>query len=370
MAANRITAAGALRRGQNPLALAYLALFALLLAAAAAITFLGDPHAGDPVVTMELAQRAPAARRTATAGPVPQSSAAASAENNGAAQETAAAPLSVPQHVSQQIYAGGALVADPALIENTPLGPLPRIADDGTTPMRAYSPGAISDGRPRIAIVISGLGISARQTEAALKGLPAGVTVAFAPYAADTQRWVTLARKQGHEVLLEVPMEPYDFPDSDPGPHTLRSGVGEDANTERLAWALTRVTGYAGVTNLLGGRFLTDASSLEPMLTYLARRGLMFFDNGAATHSAAPDVAARVGVAFAQSDSSIDKIQTAMEIDRRLSALEADARAHGSAAGAGQLYPVTIDRVSRWAQGLSGRGFVLAPASAIVSQPR
>jgi polysaccharide deacetylase 2 family uncharacterized protein YibQ len=275
-----------------------------------------------------------------------------------------------PQKITRQIFSGGALVADPALVENTPAGPLPRIADDGTTPMRAYAPAAISDGRPRIAIVIGGLGISATQTQAALKGLPSGVTLAFAPYAADAQHWVAQARKQGHEILLEVPMEPYDFPDSDPGPHTLRSGVGEDANTERLVWALTRFSGYAGVTNLLGGRFMADASSLEPMLTFLARRGLMFYDNGAATHSAAPDIASRVGVSFAQSDSTIDKIQTAMEIDRRLSALESEARANGSAAGSGQIYPVTIERVKNWAQGLAGRGFVLVPASAIVFQSK
>jgi polysaccharide deacetylase 2 family uncharacterized protein YibQ len=360
-----MTGTGA-RRGPNPLALSYLALFALLIVLAAGLSFFGNPHAGDPVVVMDLRGASPPHPLRQT---VPPSVAA-----RQATQPEAAAPTLPPdlptQKITQQIYSGSALVADPALVENTPMGPLPRIADDGTTPMRAYAPAAISDGHPRIAIVIGGLGISAKATEAALKGLPAGVTLAFAPYAADAQNWVSLARKQGHEVLIEVPMEPYDFPDSDPGPHTLRSGVGEDANTERLAWALTRFSGYAGVTNLLGGRFMADASSLEPMLTFLARRGLMFFDNGQAAHSAGPDVAARVGVAFVQSDSTIDKIQTAMEIDRRLSALETEARAHGSASGSGQIYPVTIARVKSWAQGLSGRGFVLAPASAIVSQPK
>jgi hypothetical protein len=105
-------------------------------------------------------------------------------------------------------------------------------------------------------------------------------------------------------------------------------------------------------------------------MTYLARRGLLFYDNGSATHSAAPDVAARVGVAFAQADSTIDTIQTAMEIDRRLSSLEGVARTRGFAVGSGFIYPVTIDRVNRWAQGLAGRSFVLVPASAIVSQSK
>ena len=172
--------------------------------------------------------------------------------------------------------------------------------------------------------------------------------------------------RQGHEVLLELPMEPYDFPDSDPGPHTLRAGVGEESNTQRLTWSLTRFTGYAGVTNLLGGRFLGDPDSLEPVMTFLARRGLFFFDSGPATRSAAPDVAQRLDAPYVQSSTTVDTIQTAMEIDQRLSDLETRARLNGSASGVGFLYPVTIERVSEWAKGLPGRGFVLVPASAIV----
>jgi hypothetical protein len=244
---------------------------------------------------------------------------------------------------------------------------LPRIADNGRSPMNAYAPPVPNVQGPKIAIVVSGLGISAKATAAALATLPPGITLAFAPYADDVQRWVSEARKRGHEVLLEVPMEPYDFPDSDPGPHTLRTGSGEDSNIDRLTWSLTRFTGYAGVTNLLGGRFMADPASLEPVMTFLARRGLVFFDSGSATRSAAPDVAQRTGAPFVQSATDIDAIQTGMEIDQRLSELEARARLNGSASGSAFLYPITIERLAAWAQGLPGRGFVLVPASAIVT---
>lgn len=346
-------------RGLRPLLIAYVAVVALLVLFGIAVVLFGDPRAGEPVVRLELpapmAKTASAPARTAAPPPVT------------AAGEPTVPPPVVPPQITQSIYAGRALVADPALIESTPNGPLPKIAADGTPPLRAYAAPALDNGKPRIAIVISGLGMSAKQTAAALASLPPQVTLAFAPYATDVQRWVAEARRQGHEVLIEVPMEPFDFPDSDPGAHTLRSGAGEDANTERLTWALTRFTGYVGVTNLLGGRFLSDSDSLEPVMTFLSRRGLMFFDNGAATRSSAPDVAARAGTAFVQASNTIDKIQTAMEIDRELSELESDARAHGTAAGSGFLYPVTVERVAQWAQGLPGRGFVLVPASAIVT---
>jgi polysaccharide deacetylase 2 family uncharacterized protein YibQ len=283
-------------------------------------------------------------------------------------QKALAEVTAPPVVIDKPLFAGNALVADPALIENSPLGPLPRIADDGRKPMAAYAAPA-APGKFRIAIMVSGLGISAKATAAALASLPPAVTLGFAPYAGDVQHWVNAARQLGHEVLLEVPMEPLDFPDSDPGPHTLRAGVDEDSNLQRLTWTLTRFTGYAGVTNLLGQRFLSNSDALSPALTYLARRGLYFYDNGASPGSTAPQVAGATATPFAQSNESLDGIQTALEIDRHLSALEDQARAHGSAIGSGFLYPVTVDRITAWAKTLAGRGFVLVPVSAIVNSP-
>jgi polysaccharide deacetylase 2 family uncharacterized protein YibQ len=327
------------------LGLATAATFCALAAMALAITLTGKVHRAD--VTIDLA--APPMPRTAIAAAAP-----------------AATPNAPSAPIEKAIFAGHALVADPALIENSPQGPLPRIADDGRKPMAAYAAPAAA-GKLRIAIVVSGFGISAKATGAALAALPAGVTLGFAPYAGDVQNWVNQARAQGHEVLLEVPMEPFDFPDSDPGPHTLRTGMDEDTNIQRLNWALSRFTGYAGVTNLLGQRFLSDSDALSPTFTSLERRGLYFYDNGSAPQSVAPTVAGREGSAFAQANGTLDSIQAALEIDKQLSALEDTARAHGSAIGSGFLYPVTVERIALWAKTLQSRGFVLVPVSAIVS---
>lgn len=357
-------------RGLNALGLAWLIVFAVLLLLLASIAFFGRASDGDPVVSLELVG---AAVQKATP-PKPARHANADTNLIGAGPQPAAPPeaaapppmQSLPANIDSPLYAGAALVADPGLIEQTAAGPLPRIADNGRTPMAAYAPPVAAAKAPKIAMVVTGLGVSAKATAAAIAGLPPAVTLAFAPYAGDVQRWVSEARRRGHEVLLEVPMEPYDFPDSDPGPHTLRIGAPEDANIERLTWAMTRFSGYAGVTNLLGGRFLADADSLEPVMTFVSRRGLLFFDSGSGGRSAVPEVASQLGAPFAQSAVTIDAIQTGMEIDQRLSELETRARAGGAAAGTGFLYPLTVERIGAWAQGLAGRGFVLVPASAIV----
>ena len=334
----------AISRATRALTLASMGTLCVLTAGALGITVLGKVH--HPGVVLDLSAPPPSKQAMA-----PQ----------------AAVPTAPPVTIDKIVMAGRALIADPALIENSAQGPLPRIADDGRKPMAAYAAPAAS-GKFRIAIVVSGLGLSAKATASAL-ALPSGISFAFLPYAGDVQHWVSEARRSGHEALLQVPMEPFDFPDSDPGPHTLRSGIERDANSQRLEWALSRFTGYAGVTNLLGQRFLADADALSPTLTQLSRRGLYFFDNGAVAQSAAADIAGRSGAPFAKADETLDGIQTALEIDKHLSNLEAQAREHGSAIGAAFVYPITVERIAAWAKGLERRGFVLVPVSAIVSQP-
>lgn len=322
----------------------------LLAAGVLTITLLGHP--GGPATARLELDEAPIAKAKSA---IPQSS--------------AAEPQSIAGSIHGPVFAGRALVADPALIENSKFGPLPRIADDGRKPMTVYAAPAPAGAKFRIAVVVNGLGRSPAATKAALGALPAGVTLGFTPYADDVGQWTAQARERGHEVLLQVPMEPSDFPESDPGPNTLRSGQGEEANIQRLSWAMGRFTGYAGVTNLLGQRLLSDSEALSPVLTYLKRRGLYFFDNGAASQSVAPMVAGQVGIPVAQSGAALDSIQTQAEIDRRLSELEAQARANGSAVGSAFLYPVSVARIAAWAKGLQSRGFVLVPVSAIVAEP-
>ena len=119
---------------------------------------------------------------------------------------------------------------------------IPKIGADGARPAEIYArpvkPQAGRADQPRIAIVIDGLGIGANGTTEALAKLPAPVTFAFAPYGTDLERWVARARGEGHEVLLQVGMEPFDYPDNDPGPQTLLTSLTAEQNIDRLHWFL------------------------------------------------------------------------------------------------------------------------------------
>jgi hypothetical protein len=242
----------------------------------------------------------------------------------------------------------------------SPTGPLPIIAADGRTPAQAYARPFTPDGRPCVAIVIGGLGLNAAQTRAAIERLPAEVTLSFVPYADGLQGWIDLARAQGHEVLLEIPMEPLDYPENDPGPYTLLAVARPEETTKRLEWLLSRATGYFGVTNYLGGKFL-GSESMVPFQGALKARGLAFLDDGSGggVRSSPP------GLPRASADKVIDDQLSPESIERQLLALEAAATSKGAALGAGFAYPLTLEQTARWAEGLSQRGFQLAPASAV-----
>jgi uncharacterized protein len=256
----------------------------------------------------------------------------------------------------------------PGLTEAGPNGPLPVVAGDGRTSATAYArPASLQAGRPAIAIVIGGLGFNARATTQAIDEMPAEVTLSFVPYATDLQTWIDRARARGHEVMLELPMEPFDPDADDTGPQTLLATASAQQNTQRLESLLSRGAGYFGVTNYQGARFATSAQASQPVVQALRRRGLVFISTGIGQRTALSVEAARAGLANTAADRIIDARREADAIDEQLLNLEALALQNQSAIGAGFAYPVTMEQVSRWARDIGTRGYQLAPASAVLN---
>ena len=262
---------------------------------------------------------------------------------------------------------------DQKFLEMTPQGPLPKIAADGVRPADAFAqPVTPIPGKPdavRVALIVGGLGVSAKDTAEAIAKLPGAVTFAFVPYGSDAAL-AGRARAAGHEILLQVPMEPFDYPDNDPGPETLLTSLAPQQNVDRLHWLMGRFQGYVGLINMMGARFTASEQAFAPVLQETEKRGLIFVDDGSNPRSVAGRIAGANGLPFAKADVTIDSVPTADEVDRALARLEMAARQHRMAVGIAFALPVSIAHIAKWAKSAASRGVLLVPITAATAKEK
>jgi polysaccharide deacetylase 2 family uncharacterized protein YibQ len=175
------------------------------------------------------------------------------------------------------------------------------------------------------------------------------------------------ARREGHEILLQVPFEPFGYPGNNPGPDTLLVGDSQKINMERLHRSMAKITNYTGVMNYLGGRYMADAKMLEPILRDVSERGLLFLDDGSSAQSQTGAVAKALAMPHAFGDIQIDEQVNRSSIMTRLDDLERLARRNGSAIGVASAFDESITAVSDWVSEATSRGIEIVAVSALVS---
>lgn len=259
----------------------------------------------------------------------------------------------------------------PDLSEETSDGPIPRISATGQTPFATYArplDPAVAAGPdlPKIAIVVTGLGINEQGSLDAIDELPDETTLAFAPYGKTLTTTVAAARAAGHEVLLEIPLEPFDFPQNDPGPQTLLTGEPPRANLDKLFWLMSRFGGYVGVINNMGARFTASATDFSPIMEELGTRGLGYLDDGSSNRSLARQLAAGNKVPFSRAEMTVDANPSRQSILAALASLEATALENGQAIGIVSALPISVATIAEWARELETKGILLVPASALM----
>jgi polysaccharide deacetylase 2 family uncharacterized protein YibQ len=359
-----------------------------------------DPFGGEPTATAPVELRAVAVKKPDT--PTPPESAANPQDPRrydgpalAAAPPEKSTPATPPANTKTVTIIDGktgtrqeVVIPDPSpppapaaapppeqkFAEMTPHGPIPKIAADGTRPADVFArPVKALGGKvgaPRVALIVGGLGVSATATSAAINQLPGPVTLAFMPYGAEIERLAANARSEGHEILLQVPMEPFNYPDNDPGPQTLLTSLTPEQNLDRLYWVMSRMQGYVGLAEAMGARFTASEPSFAPILREAGRRGLIFVDDGANPRSVAARVASASNLPFAKADIVLDTVPTPEEIDRALGRLEMAARERNTAVGFASALPVSIEHIGKWAKAAEARGLLLVPITAVVMKEK
>jgi len=327
------------------------------------------PKPDAPAETGKVAQATPAnpakpaSSRPATSADGPKIIRVQPVESGGQAGIVIQDASAVGQNLSV------AHLPDKALIEDSETGPLPIRSADGRRPFDAYARPWSGARGARVAIVIGGLAVSQTGTQSAIAKLPGEVTLAFASQGNSIGRWMQEARRRGHEVVMQVPLEPFDYPNVNPGRNTLTVDATPDENLKNLRWVLSRTTNYTAVMNYMGARFATDTEAFGPIMAELGKRGIGYLDDGSSARSVAPDLALKDGVPLAVADTAIDAIQDRGAILKKLDQLEATARSKGYAIGTGSAFNVTIDAVASWVNEAKKRGIEIVPISAVANDP-
>lgn len=364
-------------RGHLPIArLAFGLLALIIIGLVARILLVNDPLGGQPFavsainstrnankVAKALGTTTPV---TITAGPEIPVAALTGTTTPAITQVSPDLPEGIPDSAGKQLNTEGVY---PDLAEETKDGPIPRKSASGETPFTAYStptPAAAANGKAMIAIVVTGLGLNEAGTLDAVTTLPPEVTLAFAPYGNTLHHTVAAAHGAGHELMLEVPMEPFDYPDNDPGPKTLLTNQPARTNLNKLYWLMARFGGYVGLINHTGARFTASATDFAPIMEELGTRGLGYLDDGTSNRSLAPQLADKDNVPFARAAAVLDAVPDHADILKSLDALVARAESDGGAIGVASALPVSIRTIADWAQTLAGTNVALVPVSALM----
>ncbi len=224
---------------------------------------------------------------------------------------------------------------------------------------------AKTSARPMIAIVIDDVGLKPRASLQSVN-LPAPMTIAFLPYGDNLQSLSDTARRNGHEVIVHVPMQ--GKATADPGPNALTTDLSDAEIQKRLEWNLSRFTGYTGINNHMGSEFTENSNGMNIVLTEIAKRKLIFLDSRTTPKSAARELAHVAQLPYAERDVFLDNHQDAGYVSVQLAQAEILARRNGSAIAIGHPHVITLNAIALWSKSLAAKGIDLVPISTVIAQ--
>ncbi len=201
--------------------------------------------------------------------------------------------------------------SSPAPAASSPVRAVPRPRDPlpassvpaaASVPRAAHAPPPVSPqsplsqmSAPRVAIIVDDLG-ARRDVFDPLRDIRRPLTVAVLPGLPLSQWTAREAAQAGMEVILDLPMEPYRFPEVDPGPGALLMTMNAQELQAQVGAHLASVPGAVGVTNHMGSRMTEDRARMRTVLEVLAGRRLFLVDGLASNLSLAYDEAKALGL--------------------------------------------------------------------------
>lgn len=221
----------------------------------------------------------------------------------------------------------------------------------------------VSEGPPRVAIILDDGGYGGASTEKALT-LDPRLTLAIlpnTPFATDTAQ---RAAQLGFEVILHMPMETHGKNHLFPG--QIETSMTPEDIRKLTESALIQVPGIVGVNNHTGSKFTADAHAMQTFLDVIKGYGLYFVDSRTTGSSVAFREARALGIPTAARHIFLDNELNAVYIRQQVQRLIDAARKHGAAIGIGHFRRATVAVLAEILPQFEQENIVLVHASELV----
>ncbi len=234
-------------------------------------------------------------------------------------------------------------------------------------PVRGEKP----DEPARLALVLYGFDEDPDRAPAAF-ALRLPFAVAIVPGGPASGRLFREARDRDREVVLHLPLEPLNYPQSNPGPGTVLVTMSEARITGLLRRHLAQSGSVVAVANDAGSLATQDMSVMTALYRELARRHLPFLHMQPAAGSVCRTLAGDLGVTYQEPDAVMDAEARAAKpaaLDRRWKQLLKQARDRGRLMVMVRATP----QVMAWLPGALAakrlEGVGLVPLTAVLRRP-
>ncbi|MBD2865617.1 divergent polysaccharide deacetylase family protein [Paenibacillus oceani] len=177
------------------------------------------------------------------------------------------------------------------------------------------------------AIVIDDLGNNMAGTEE-IVGMPFPITVAVMPFLPSSQKDAEAAHRNGHEVIVHLPMEPLKGNKSWLGPGAITCDLSDDEIRKRVHAAIDDIPHAIGINNHMGSKATVDERVMRVVLEVCRERGLFFLDSHTNYRSIVSKLAKQIGVPCIENHLFLDDVKSKMHVLNQIKLLQKHLREH------------------------------------------
>ncbi|MCB1050552.1 MAG: divergent polysaccharide deacetylase family protein [Acidobacteria bacterium] len=226
----------------------------------------------------------------------------------------------------------------------------------------------LEEPSPKVAIILDDIGHHPPSSLSPVLDLKFPITFAVLPFLAHSNQAATYLHQTHYQVMLHMPMEPDNFPKTNPGPGAIYAHLNRAEILEALAKALGDVPYVVGVNNHMGSKITANRTLMEIVLADLKRRDLFFIDSRTHTTTVAFETAQRLGVRSAERQVFLDSEESLEFTLGQMEEVKRRALQGESIIAIGHPYPSTLKALVQTMPALDREGIQFVFASELVSK--